>query len=173
MDLATLERLLPAMVDDNAVRELPIAVPAVLGPDTAVLPQDDGRLLKFTLRGPRIPASEAFEPAVWTRIDTTFAPGLGPPTATVTTVDRLSAAGVALALRVPAGSSLVTTVVEPAIYRVACLYSLVVNAAGDRDAKCLVVTELGAERTARLSPCDVVVTAGDGAAGDEEPVILQ
>jgi proteasome lid subunit RPN8/RPN11 len=159
-DHTTVHRILPAMAEANFERHGGRATPWIAEPGHAALPLADGRVLAYRLAAR--PGSFDYEPE-WTSIrfarrDTTE------PTA-MHTAGRLelAAGGVALICGLPEGVTLTSTVSDDAPSRTARLYSVVVNCAGDYEAKCLVVAEIGGEAFVRLDPCEILDVDDDSA----------
>jgi proteasome lid subunit RPN8/RPN11 len=181
IDVQTTDRLLPAMAEWHFVRPKPaVAAPAVTGPDTAVLPLEDGMALRLTLLGPPIAGLLAHGRAAWAGVRTSFGEaGLRPRTVFEDGTIRLEGGGVVLTLGVPEDATVSVFKEDAAPCRVAQLYSLVVNSRKERSAECLTVYEFGEDRVMKRSACEVEVVkdgGGSGAAvevvGAEPPLVL-
>jgi proteasome lid subunit RPN8/RPN11 len=158
-DHATIDRLLPAMAEWCVERDPPtVATPAIDGPDSAVLPLPDGRLIRLALRPTPVPDSEMLEPQRWSRVDVDLLDASEAASVVITAAHlRLGAGHVALRLGIPDAVTVETTTVDPEQTRIARLYSLVVNAHQERYAQCLVVVERAGDSITHLGDCPIHV----------------
>ena len=169
-DIATIHRLLPAMAMQSYRRDTSTLAPTVEGPDTAVLPLADGRLMLFTLTLEPIPGTDLSERATWARVSVDYPRTVPAPVAELTATSLwLASAGVAVSLGVPAGARVEQRIVDRATMRRARLFSLVVNTRRERYAQCLAVTDVAGEMTTALMDCEVEVVGGD--AGERHPSV--
>lgn len=174
VDDHTVMRLLPAMAEWNFERPRAVwPVPAVTGPDTAVVPLDDGRWLRLALVGPSIPGTDdGHEQASWACFDVARKPRKGSPRAIHKGGSiRLVAGGVELHLGVPDGANVISAIEDHAPLRSARLFSLVVNRRGERYAEVVSVHDLGGELHVAKRACGVAVIT-DRAASREESRML-
>jgi proteasome lid subunit RPN8/RPN11 len=154
------DRLLPALVPAASRPPfLPCQAPAAVGPDRAVLPLADGKMLDFVLRGPRIAGLDVHGPAAWSAIRTDFVDAaIGPHALFQDGELRLVGAGVSLALSVPEGATLKSRRVEIAGARRADLFSLVVNRRGETYAEVMTCHDINGETlAAKRLPCAIEV----------------
>jgi len=160
-DHDTVHRILPAMAEANFERHGTPGGPWTAGPGHAALPLADGRVRTYHLSAKVGSFEETLD---WTTIrfsrrDT------AQPTATHTTgLLELAVGGVVLSCGVPESATLTSTESDDAPARTARLYSVVVNCAGDYEAKCLVVAEFGSEGFVRFEPCEILEVETDAAA---------
>jgi proteasome lid subunit RPN8/RPN11 len=157
-DRATMERLLPAMASWTFERPPHVvACPAVTAPDSAVLPLNDGRLVVFTVAGEQLPGGYGHELAKWQGVSTIFSSdSISGPTATFEGAKlALEGGGVRLELMIAGGTTVQSRVEDKAPYRLAALYSLVVNTRRERFAECLEVLEIGSGCRTWMAQCDV------------------
>jgi hypothetical protein len=167
-DLETVARLLPAMAGWNFERPPPaFPAPAVTGPDSAVLPLADGRVLHFTLAGPEVPCLGARQRAAWDRVVTAFGrPARAPRAVQGVSLLQLQAGAVTLRLGIPDGASVTALVEDRAPFRRARLYSLVVNNRGESCAEELVVNDLEGRSLMDKAPCGIEIIPGAGGGPD-------
>jgi hypothetical protein len=161
IDDETALRLLPAMAEWNFERPAPTArTPSVTAPDSALLPLPDGTSQQFTLLGPEAPGGWGRPRVRWGQIRTELTPASAKdePRATVEG-DRLllQAAGVSLALVIPADATLVAKVLDLAPVRVAYLYSLVVNVRRETYAQVLTVCDALGRSMIHMDRCAVEI----------------
>jgi proteasome lid subunit RPN8/RPN11 len=158
-DRGTIERLLPAMAPWNFERPgHAVAAPTVTARDEAALPLKDGRIMRIRLVGEALPIADAYEATGWSRISTAFTDLKdSDPRATYSgSMLQLESGGVVLALSLPEGTSVHSSVQDGSSHRVARLYSLVVNTRGERVAECLVVTEWDGRCHLQQEPFELV-----------------
>lgn len=161
VDEALVNRLLPQMAAQDVWRPKPKSLaPQVQEADRVVLPLSDGLAMEVTLLGRPVPEVGGHERAQWPSAQIAFGHTNGEPLA-ILGADRirLEGGGVALTLPVPEGTSLMVRKCDPAPYRIARTYSIVVNTAGDAVAKCLSVYQLDGERIIREEDCEIEVVA--------------
>jgi hypothetical protein len=162
-DHATVTRWLPSMAAWNIEpRSAPhqIQQPTLTGPDTARLPLADGHVVHFTLLGPPIPGLAAHQRATWRAVSIDLRRTGQRPRATLTPpLLRLEAGGVAVSLLLPDGASIAARREDAAAYRVARVYSLVVNGRGETCAACLTIYEIGTECLTQQKPCAIRIAA--------------
>jgi proteasome lid subunit RPN8/RPN11 len=163
-DHATVTRWLPSMAAWNMERRPAphqIQQPTLTGPDTARLPLADGHVVHFTLLGPSIPGlAAAHQRATWRAVSVDFRRAGQRPRATLTPpLLRLEAGGVAVSLLLPDGASITARREDAAPYRVARVYSLVINGRGETCAECLTTYEIGTECLTQQKPCAIRIAA--------------
>lgn len=160
----TVVRLLPAMAEALFRGPRPnVLAPTVVGPDRAVLPLPDGRLMTFTLLGPEAADTGFYERACWAGASCTFDRAPTAPRAVQRPgVLRLGAGGVWLSLVIPEGATITSRAEDVAPWRAATLFSLVVNRRGDSYAEALEVVDVGGRTLMEKKQCpvDVVEPAG-------------
>ena len=174
VDDQTVMRLLPAMAEWNFERPRATwPVPAVTGPDTAVVPLEDGRWLRLALVGPRIPGPDVgHERAAWAHFDVAPKSQKVSPRAIHQGGSlRLVAGGLELRLGVPDGSNVISTIEDHAPIRSARLFSLVVNRRGERYAEVVSVHDLGGELHMAKRTCQVAVITGRADRRDENRML--
>jgi len=157
-DTETIHRLLPAMAEPNFVRVAEIQTPWVESPNQAVVPVPDGQVMVIRLE-PRDSSSAAFQAPSWR--GTRYVAADAKETGARLRADHIElvSGGMALILDLPEGCSISSRLEDHALVRIARLFSLVVNNAGDIEAKCLVMAEAGGETFFRLDPCEVVTVS--------------
>jgi len=158
----TVMRLLPAMAEWSFEPVGPAwPAPAVTGSDTAIVPLKDGRWLRLTLLGPSVPGMEhAHERTAWESFGVAFNAQQRPSPVTIEADSvRLTACGVVLQLGVPEGATIISTTEDPAPFRSARLFSLVVNRRGERYAEVVSVHDLGDDFYVEKRSCAVSAIA--------------
>jgi proteasome lid subunit RPN8/RPN11 len=154
-DLATIERLLPAMADSNLEPNVDDFIgPILQGPDVAAVKLADGRMLTIQLIGHQ--AGVFLDPTpMWRDIAFRRTDRDAPPIAIYDRKVALCGKGVVLELTVPEGCTVTSALKEPGS-RVARLYSLVVNNRGSHEARCLLLVEVNGLVFTRIEPCELI-----------------
>ncbi len=164
VDDETTRRFLPAMAERlfRRPRTAPL-VPIVVSRDEAELPLRDGTYLRFALLGPAIPGSDARTRIAWTSTTIRMAARRSQPRA-IRSPDRLRLVGgpVVLDLGLPEGHVLESRVVDRSPLRVARMWSLVVNTAGETHAEMLTLLDIQGRSVVQQRPCSIEVV-GKGA----------
>ena len=167
-------RLMPALAEQAWERpQLSITAPTLTGPDTALIPLADGRVLQVELRGPAVPEMPgAFERCRWTVVDWRFDAALVTPELIQSSEQlALRAGGVELSVGLGTQCSVQTAVLDPATYRYARLYSLVVNRRRETYAETISVHERKGDIQIVQEVCQV--NAGGIAAPPTRTLITQ
>jgi hypothetical protein len=160
-DHTTVHRILPAMAETNFERLGSPATPWIAEPGHAALPLADGRVRTYRLTAESGTFDEA---ADWTATKLVRHETREPAATHTTGRLELAAGGVVLSCGVPDGATLTSTESDDAPSRTARLYSVVVNCAGDFEAKCLVVAEVGGEAFMRFEACEILTVESDDTA---------
>ncbi len=169
-DEATIRRLFPQMATQDFRRPKPGTLAPTIESDRAVVPLPDGRCLEVTLLGQRIPETNAHERVSWGKGEISFEPDAVGADVGITDQGsrlRVASGGVVMTLPVPEDATLTISKVDRALYRIAHVYSLVVNRAGGAEARCLAVYALNGERIVREAACELEVV-GDAQAPSRE-----
>jgi hypothetical protein len=168
-DATTLVRLAPVLAAHHFRRPRTTELaPTVCGPARAILPTRDGPTLGFELEGPAIAGLDASELAAWAGVRVGFDTNRRIPSASVgADVLELAGAGVVLSLELPASASVRCRRLDTAPYRTATVYSLIVNARGDRTAVAVVVHDLMGHAVCEPGqPCAIAPLGGAATAGE-------
>jgi len=160
VDDTTMRRILPAMADSVVERFGGLTTPWTAEPGQAALPLPDGRVRVFRLTAGPVTCGAEVE---WTGIRLERRETAEPAATHRVGELELAAGGIVMKLGVPEGASLTAIDSDTAPARVARLYSLVVNCAGEFDARCLELTEIGAETSVKFEPCEILPACDDEA----------
>jgi proteasome lid subunit RPN8/RPN11 len=159
-DCRTIERLLPALADWYFEPPSAPTPPAVTSAHLAELQLPDGRVMRFELCPDGIAVVPIDTLPLWTGIQYSRSPESGCVAKQDARTLVLESAGVKVSLGLPDESILISRIDPPAA-RISRLFSLVVNAKGASEAKCLIVAEIGAETFLRFDPCEITTVAGE------------
>ena len=157
-DDETTRRMLPSFASFNFKRRAVCGPPLIRSCDEAILPQSDGYQLRILLTGESIVGTSDRLRLRWAHVSVHYPnDGDGEPQLTISRDTLiLSNCDIAIHLRLPAGGAVAIIREEnDAVYKVATMFSLVVNNRGDEHCERLVVREIQGESIVELGPCQI------------------